>query len=393
VLSSFHTEEPMRKKGAPGKEEQPSLTAGPSGPPLGEPFRWRSESDEPTPAHLSPVDDRLSADAALKRVRRGEYLLYTGDFHNAKQLLGAMGRRLSRPAGAGSLLEAFRAERRARQLEHETLSRIVVALDRDYRLGLARAPDVAQACRQVWGDPELATTVVPLKQLLGMLGAAEWRRKGLAVPGLKGLLHPHYGVYLPTRTDYAELLLPLPQVKGKRVFDVGTGTGVLSFLLLQSGAVSVVATDCDARAVACARENAQRLGFANRFQAVEADLFPEGRADLVVSNPPWIPEPPKNRVDRAVFDEDNLFLRRFLEGLTAHLEPGGEGLLILSNLAVLLGLRPAGWLDEQLARCGLTVKWTRSTQARHSKARDRSDPLHAARSREVTTLYCLAPAP
>jgi SAM-dependent methyltransferase len=339
------------------------------------------------------VDDRLSADAALKRVRRGEYLLYTGDFHNAKQLLGAMGRRLSRPAGAGSLLEAFRAERRARQLEHETLSRIVVALDRDYRLGLARAPDVARACRQVWGEPELPTTVVPLKQLLGMLGAAEWRRKGLAVPGLEGLLHPHYGVYLPTRTDYAELLLPLPQVKDKHVFDVGTGTGVLSFLLLQSGAASVVATDCDGRAVACARENAERLGLANRFQAVEADLFPEGRADLVVSNPPWIPEPPKNRVDRAVFDEDNLFLRRFLEGLTAHLKPGGEGLLILSNLAVLLGLRPASWLDEQLARCGLTVKWTRSTQARHSKARDRSDPLHAARSREITTLYCLAPAP
>jgi 2-polyprenyl-3-methyl-5-hydroxy-6-metoxy-1,4-benzoquinol methylase len=361
-------------------------------PAPGEAFTWHSESDEPAPARLSPVDDRLSASAALKRVRRGEYLLYTGDFHNAKQLLGAMGRRLERPAGARSPLEAFRAERRARQLEHETLSRIVVALDRDYRLSLARAPEVARACRQVWGEPRTDTTVVPLKQLLGMLGAAEWRRKGLAVPGLTGLLHPYYGVYLPTRTDYAELLLPLPQVKGKRVFDVGTGTGVLSFLLLQSGAASVVATDCDSRAVACARENAERLGLGKRFQVVEADLFPEGKADLVVSNPPWIPEPPKNRVDRAVFDEDSQFLRRFLEGLTAHLEPGGEGLLLLSNLAVLLGLRPEGWLEEELARCALSVKWKRSTPARHSKARDRLDPLHAARSREVTTLYCLVPA-
>jgi hypothetical protein len=98
-------------------------------------------------------------------------------------------------------------------------------------------------------------------------------------------------------------------------------------------------------------------------------------------------------VDRAVFDEDNLFLRRFLEGLTGALAPGGEGLLLLSDLAVLLGLRPRGWLEEQFARSGLTVKWTRSTPARHSKAKDRSDPLHAARSREVITLYCLAPAP
>ncbi len=351
-------------------------------------FAWRSESDEPAPERISEVDDRLTADAALRRVRRGEHLLYTGDFHNAKQLLGAMGRRLPAAARARSPLEAFRAERRARQTEHQTLGRIVVALDGAYRLDLRRAPDVAQACRWVWGEPEAERTLVSLKQLLGMLGAAEWRRKGLEVPGLKGKLHPHYGVYLPTRTDYVELLLEVDP-RGKRVFDVGTGTGVLGFLLLQRGATSVVATDIEPRAVACARENAERLGLADRFEALEADLFPEGKADLVVCNPPWIPEPPKNRVDRAVFDEGSDFLRRFLEGLGARLEPGGEGLLLLSDLAVLLGLRPEGWLEEQLARSHLAVQWTRSTPARHGKAKDTSDPLHAVRSREVTTLYCL----
>jgi hypothetical protein len=355
-------------------------------------FTWHSESDAPAPTRTSPVDDRLNADTALKRLRRGEYLLYTGDFHNAKQLLGALARRLPKGRPPKEPLEAFRAERRARQLEHDVLSHLVVQLDRDYKLSLARAPDLAQACRWTWGEPTADTTLVPLKQLLGMLGAAEWRRKGLTVPGLAGLLHPHYGVYLPTRTDYVELLLRLPDVKGKRVFDVGTGTGVLSFLLLQHGAQSVQATDVDERAVACARENAQRLGLTERFSVQQADLFPEGTADLVICNPPWIPEPPKNRVDRAVFDEDSRFLTRFLEGLPAHLAPGGEGLLLLSDLAVLLGLRPGDWLATQLQRTGLQVKWKRSTPARHGKAQDASDPLHAARSREVTTLYCLAPA-
>ncbi|HLM42990.1 MAG TPA: methyltransferase, partial [Myxococcaceae bacterium] len=145
------------------------------------------------------------------------------------------------------------------------------------------------------------------------------------------------------------------------------------------------------RAVACARENAERLGLSKRFEVMEGDLFPPGKADLIVSNPPWIPEPPKNRVDRAVFDEDNRFLSGFLEGLAGHLTPGGEGLLVLSDLAVLLGLRDAGWLEQELARCGLTVKWKQSAPARHSKAKDKSDPLHAARSREVTTLYGLVP--
>jgi hypothetical protein len=112
---------------------------------------------------------------------------------------------------------------------------------------------------------------------------------------------------------------------------------------------------------------------------------------LVISNPPWIPEPPKTRLDRAVFDSNNQFLRAFLERLTEHLEEGGLGLLILSNLAALLGLRPVGWLDQQLARSRLAILWKRSTAAGHKRAKDSTDPLHAIRSQEVITLYALAP--
>ncbi len=354
---------------------------------------YRSESDEPAPAQLSLVDDRLTAAVALQRVRKGEYLEYTGDYQNAKQLLGAMSRRLVSKGKPGTALEAFRAERRNRQKEHEALSRILVRLDPSYRLSLPRAEDVAQACRWVWGEPKGRETLVALKTLLGILGASQWRREGLAVPGLEGKLRPHYGVFLPTRTEYLELLHELPSQKGKRVFDIGCGTGVLSFLLLQHGAASVVATDLDARSVACAQDNARRFGVEERFEAREADLFPAGKADLVVCNPPWIPEPPKNRVDRAVFDEGSEFLRRFLHELPAHLNLGGEGLLILSDLAVLLGLRPAGWFAEQLQSAGLVIKWQKAKAAKHGKAKDRDDPLHAARSKELTTLYCLSVRP
>jgi methylase of polypeptide subunit release factors len=352
---------------------------------------WRSESDAPYPSKLVAVDDRLTAEAALQRVRRGEHLLYEGDFRNAKQLLSAMGRRLDRGrrAGALSLLEQFRAERRARLLEHETLSRIVVKLDPPYKLlGLRKAPDVTAACTALWG-PVALPTVVPLKALIGMLGAAEWYRTGLEVRGLPGKLHPHYGVFLPTRSEYVDLLLEAPAPEGKQVFDIGTGTGVLSFLLLARGAVSAIGTDLDARCIACAEENATRLGFGGRFHAQQRDLFPEGRAQLVISNPPWIPEPPKNRIDRAVFDENHAFLEGFLSGLRSHLVPGGEGWLLMSDLAELLGLRPGEYLPGRIAAAGLRVKWTRTTAARHPKAKDAGDPLHQARSREITTLYCL----
>ncbi len=358
------------------------------------PITWRTESDEPRPERVSEVDDRLRADDALRRVKRGEYLLYTGDFHNARQLLQAMGRRLETPSRAKSALAAFREERQARLREHQTLSRVLVALDPAYRLSLSRAPDVSAACRDVWGDSGGAVSHVALKTLLGMMGAAQWRLKGLKVPGLKGTLTPHYGVFAPTRTEYVDLLgqLPAKRVEGARVFDVGTGTGVLAFVLLQRGAASAVGTDIDERAVASATENAKALGLARRFTAQQRDLFPEGQADLVVCNPPWIPEAPKNRVDRAVYDEDASMLRRFLAGLAEHLAPGGEGLLLHSNLAMLLGLRAETWLDDELARAGLTVAWQRSTVAYHPKAKTRLDALHSSRAKEQTTLYGLVPS-
>lgn len=352
-------------------------------------FTWRSESDEPAPAALSEVDDQLKADEALKRVRKGEFLKYTGTFQNAKQLLSAMSRRLPAVPPSKTSLDAFRAERRARQLEHQTLSRLVVGLDAEYRLLLQRAPDVSLICKQVWGKAESALTVVPLKTLLGMQGASEWRRKGLVVPGLEGKLTPHYGVYLPTRTEYVELVRTLPDVAGRSVFELGTGTGILSFILLQRGARSVTATDIDPRAVICARENSQQLALADRFTVIESATWPEGTAELIICNPPWLPEPPKNRIDRAVFDENNQFLLAFLEGLESHLAPGGRGVLVLSNLAVLLGLRQEDWLERELKRVGLRIESTATTTATHGKARDESDPLHAARSREVTTRYVL----
>lgn len=361
--------------------------------PLGGPaltVRWRSESDEAAPATVGTIDDAVSADEALRRTSRGEHLRYDGDFHNARQLLQAMGRRLeARRRRTRGALEAFREERRLKQLRHETVGRVVVALDREYRLSLRRAPDVAEACREAWGAADGDTTLVALSTLLGLLGAAEWRRKGLEVPGLRGRLVPHYGVYAPTRSDYVELLAGADDVAGRRVIDVGTGTGVLSFVLLQQGAASAIGTDVEPRAVACATENARRLGLSDRFTALQADLFPPERAELVVFNPPWIPEAPRSHVDRAVFDEGGHTLARFLEGLPDHLAPGGRGLLLLSDLAELLGLREAGWLAAAASSAGLELRALRSTPARHGRAKDPTDPLHAARSRETTTLYGL----
>lgn len=83
-------------------------------------------------------------------------------------------------------------------------------------------------------------------------------------------------------------------------------------------------------------------------------------------------------------------LRGFLDGLTAHLEPGGEGWLILSDLAGRLGLRTRGELLADIRAAGLRVVDRTDTRPRHPRARDAADPPHAARAAEVTSLWRLA---
>lgn len=355
--------------------------------------RWRSEAGSPPPRRVQPVDDSLSADAAYRLACEGTALLWQGDYHNARQLLQAMGRRAGRKPrkAAGSPAEAFNLHRQAQSQRARTLGMLLVPLDAAYRIPLRRAPDVRQACLEAYG-PGAEPAVVSLRELLGLIGAHEWRKNGVAIPALGERIHPHYGVFSPVRGEYVDLAAraPLPAAGCPLAFDIGTGTGVLAALLARRGVARVVATDQDARALACARDNIGRLGLEAQVELLQADLFPPGRAPLVVCNPPWVPARPSSPLEHAVYDPDSRMLRGFLSGLAAHLESGGEGWLILSDLAEHLGLRPRDELLALIAAGGLQVVDRLDIRPRHPKAADPDDPLHAARAAETTSLWRLA---
>ena len=160
-------------------------------------------------------------------------------------------------------------------------------------------------------------------------------------------------------------------------------------LLARRGVATVVATDQDERALACAADNLKRLGLDDRVQVRSVNLFPEGKAPLVVCNPPWVPAKPSSPIEFAVFDPDSRMLRGFLSGLRDHLSPGGEGWLILSDLAEHLGLRPRESLMQWIEGAGLRVVGRIDTRPRHGKVNDSDDPLHTARAAEVTSLWRL----
>jgi methylase of polypeptide subunit release factors len=358
---------------------------------------WLSPSS-PAPRRLGPADDRTRAGEAFARARRGEGLVYAGDYHNARQLLAAMSRRLaSRPPRTREPLALFRAERERIRQEHEVLGRLLVPVGPGWQVPLRRAPDVRAACEEALGPAPDGAGVLPLRDLLGVVGAHEWRRRGLAVPALGGAtIHPHYGVYAPIRGEYVDLVAALSSdrpVAGRRALDVGTGTGVLALVLGRRGA-RVLATDLEPRAVACARENVARLGLGSAVEVVRADLFPEGEAafDLVVSNPPWVPAEAHGPLDRAVYDPGGAFLERLVLGIPARLARSGEAWIVLSDLAERLGLRAPDHLERLAARAGLAIAEVREARPSHPRAADEDDPLHAVRSREVTRLFRLVPA-
>ena len=368
---------------------------------------WRSERGAAAPKRVVLADDTLSADSAYRLACAGTGMLWRGDFQNARLLLQALARRCdapkkirrtskTHPEVSHTPEENFHLHRQAQSQRARTLSMILIQVNPDRQISLRRAPDWRGAMNEAWGPAGTKGCVASLRELLGLVGAHEWHQKGMEISALgsppNNRIHPSYGVFSPVRGEYIQLVLDAPLPSTELAFDIGVGTGVLSAVLAKRGVKRVVGTDLDPRAMACAKENIQRLGLNSKVELTQTDLFPEGKAPLIVCNPPWLPARASAPIERAIYDENSGMLKGFLAGLAAHLTPKGEGWLILSDLAEHLGLRTRAELEEWIAAGGLKVISKTDIKAEHKKAQDETDPLHAARAAELTSLWRLSAA-
>ena len=372
---------------------------------------WLSQSNHIAPARVVLVDDKTTADDAYRLACEGTSLLWRGDFHNARQLLQALGRRIDRTNERSELRKIKKAANKSaadksftpkeipnlfhqqRQLQAQRsriLSRLLLEVDTGYISKLRRAPDMSAACTAAFGKLD-ESCVLSFRDLQGALGAAQWREKGVPIEPLNVSVFPHYGVFAPTRHEYVQLLLDAPLPDACEVaYDIGTGTGLLAIILAQRGVKQVIATDLNPRALACASDNFTRLELSS-IQLQQADLYPTDAplADLIVCNPPWLPAKPSSPLEYAVYDPNSKMLRGLLQGAKQHLAAHGELWLILSDLAEHLQLRTRDELLGWLADAGLAVKYRLDTKAKHGRSQDNTDPLFAARSSEITSLWCL----
>ena len=372
--------------------------------------RWRSESGAAAPRRVELAKDTLSADSAYRFACAGTAMLWRSDFQNARLMLQALQRRIEdKPPKAAARAaakiaastpeEVFHLHRQAQSQRARSLGTLVIQVEGDYSIKLRRAPDWKEALTEAWGPATGESQVVSLRELLGVVGAHEWRKKGVeiaalgeAADGTVNRIHPHYGVFSPVRGEYIDLIAKAPLPSKELAFDIGTGTGVLAAVLARRGVRHVVATENSPRALTCAKKNVKRLGLVGHVEVQDVDLFPEGKAPLIVCNPPWLPARPSSPIEHAIYDEGSQMLRGFLSGLAAHLAPKGEGWLVLSDLAEHLGLRTREQLLAWIAEGGLRVIERHDVRPEHAKATEGGDALAAARAAEVTSLWRLAAA-
>jgi len=110
---------------------------------------------------------------------------------------------------------------------------------------------------------------------------------------------------LPFMAEYPQLFA------GKRVFEIGTGSGIISLYAAQLGASKVVCTDIDPRALDSVRRNAERMGFAD---VIEARLVPDS-----------------DEVNTTVVDRGDLGFS-IVRGLEQRLAPEGMAVLLYNTL-------------------------------------------------------------
>ena len=146
------------------------------------------------------------------------------------------------------------------------------------------------------------------------------------------VFHPRYFI---TSEFFASFIGRL-DLTGKRVADVGTGSGILALAAARAGAATVTAIDVNPNAALSAAENARANGFENRVTAMCSDLLsalaPSVLFDVIITSPPSFPGEPRDLADRAWHAGPNYRdIALLFDQARERLAPGGRVYILLSS--------------------------------------------------------------
>jgi len=133
-------------------------------------------------------------------------------------------------------------------------------------------------------------------------------------------------VYPPSSVPTQTFLRFLPRDRCRRLLEIGTGSGVCSILAAREYAEQVWASDLTARSVEFAEFNREFNDVPN-MTVLQGDLYGAVRGmtfDRIIAHPPYVPVLRQKYVFYDGGRDGEEITRRILQGLTEHLEPGGQ---------------------------------------------------------------------
>lgn len=289
------------------------------------------------------------------------------------------------------------------------------------RLGLDSIFDVSRLCdgrKTLAGPVEDANAALirllidgePLQtsraeSLCGPAGIAALRELGVLVPAAgdasnlvaAALIAPVHGVWiaqdLPRRPTAAGTASTLPMARdvvfaavtdltgqflrtldfapGARVLDLCAGTGVAALIAARNGASEAYATDITERSVYFERWNAALNGFSNvrgirsdAWDALAGETF-----DRVYAHPPYVPALTHVYDYRDAGEDGEHVSRRIVQGLPAHLRPGGRAAItcaLTDRRGASIEQRIREWLGDAAAEFDLVLLQQRDWDALHA---------------------------
>jgi rubrerythrin len=289
---------------------------------------------------------KMDTQATVKEMLAGKYILVEEFYSNGLQVLSELKRILQLKYRGKS----FQNQRDYRSAFREASHRLLLKVHEN-KLVVRKCPDIG------WLKllyPDESEFYISFPEVQGLNSSWQWYRKGIEIPPLRISLHPYYGTYFPTRFDHLQLFDKwLKTYKGpkEKAIDIGVGSGVLTYQLLQNGFKNVHSTDTNKNAIIGVSRESVRLGFKGRITLSYGDLFSEchDKADLIIFNPPWLIARHKleEGIDKAIYYERDLF-PRFFEQAKEYLAPNGKLILLFSNLAQVIGETEQNPIEEEL---------------------------------------------
>lgn len=285
--------------------------------------------------------DRIKCDGNVKYghlysyLKKGDFIEITDTFPTVLQIYTWLKKKLRIKESS-----TYLSYKSKRALLSQLSSQIFLAVEQGM-LKVKKAPTCLWL-KEIYGEQSF---LISLKDFFSLNASYQNYLSGKSYPFFEHKIFPHFGVYFPNRIEHLELLFEyLPNFKNKlesRVLDLACGSGVVSLMLLESGFQKIQATDINPFAISTIKEAVTRLSLERSLSVTQSDMFEsiEGKYDLIIVNPPWLPGEGKNLL-MAANEGSSQFLDKFFAELGPYLSDDGDLIVLFSNMAELLELSP-----------------------------------------------------